>query len=182
MSQSATSFFKLSQQETVVQEWEVLSDPGRISLSDLVLVVIGLFFFILPGLIMIISIVTRPSRTGHLCLTNWRCLYLEQGQGWFENYHRVCTVDLDDIVAVHSCFEDGLFGGRSMSIKLHSRNEDSMFVRVGDNGALNRFPILGKLFRRDSLGSDSLAVAPTLYSRLVERAKLTAQTTSGFKR
>ena len=49
MSQSATSFFKLSQQETVVQEWEVLSDPGRISLSDLVLVAIGLFFFILPG-------------------------------------------------------------------------------------------------------------------------------------
>jgi len=179
---SASSFFKLSQQEVVVEEWEILNDDSGITLGDILLALFGLLFCVLPGLMVIFHVLTRPKRKGHLCLTNWRCLYLEQANGWFKNYHRVDSLELEDIVAVHSVFEATSLGGRSLTIRLHSQHEDSLSINVGDGGQLKTIPFVGKLLRRDSLGKDTLAIAPVLYNRIVSRVRMTANKTSGFNR
>ena len=165
--ESASSFFKLSGSEHIVEEWVVLEDSGGVSPSEILLVIIGLCFFVVPGLLILWHVLTQPNRTGYLCLTNWRCLYLAHGKGMFKNTQEVSTIDVDDVVAVHSIFEKRLFGGSSMILRLHSRHEDSMTIEIGDSGLLRKLPILGFLFRRSSIGRDGLKVAPVLYESIV---------------
>jgi hypothetical protein len=163
--QSASSFLKLSPQEVVTDEWEVLDDPGEFGMDDIISIGIGLLLFVIPGMIAIFMALTRPRRRGYLCLTNWRCLYYERGEGLFKNYHHVATTDLDDIVAVHSVYEEGLLGKRSLFIQVYTKYEDKIIIQIGDAGRLlARIPVIGKLFHRNSIGRDALCVPPVLYT------------------
>lgn len=161
----ASAFLKLSPQEIVTHEWEVLDDTGHFGFDDLLAVFFGLLFFILPGLIFLAAAVTRPARRGYFCLTNWRCLYYERGEGTFRNYHFVYSLDLGDIVGVHSVYEEGLFGTKSLLITLSTKHDDGITVRIGDRGVwLSRIPLIGKLFRRNSIGRDATKVPPILFT------------------
>ncbi len=179
--QSVSNFLKLSQQEVITDEWEVVDDPGHFGFDDVMSIGLGLLFFIIPGLIAILMAVTRPKRHGHLCLTNWRCLYYEHGEGTFRNYHRVATTDLDDIVAVHSVYEEGFLGKKSLFIMIYTKYEDTIVVKIGDVGRwLSRIPVIGKLFRRNSIGRDALSVPPVLYTLIQDRRAAVADSQASY--
>lgn len=179
--QNASSFLKLSPQEIVTDEWEVLNDPGDFGFDDVISIGLGLLFFVIPGLIAIIVAVTRPKRHGYLCLTNWRCLYYERGEGTFRNYHRVATTDLDDIIAVHSVYEEGFLGKKSLFFQIYTKYEDTIVIQIGDVGRwLSKIPVIGKLFRRNSIGRDALCVPPVLYMLIHDRRAEVADSRASY--
>jgi hypothetical protein len=178
---TSSTFLKLSGKETLLDEWEVLDDPADLQLADVLSVLAGLAFFIVPGLIEIWNILTRPRSLGHLCLTNWRLLYYQRGEGWLRNYHYVFTFDLEDIVALYSYYEEGLFERKTLVIRIYTRFEGQFVIRIGDTGGLmGMLPVIGRLFRRRTLGRDAFVALPVLFARIRQRQGAVAETSSAF--
>jgi hypothetical protein len=172
--QTVSTFLTFASQETVLDEWEILDDRGNITFGDILAVLVGLLFYIVPGLFVIAGIVLRPKRKGYLCLTNWRFIYYEKGEGLLRTYYFVASANLEDVVGIHSVYNQGWFGTTSLAMTVHTRFEDNVAIAIGQTGGLlSKIPLIGKLFRRSTMGKDALGVPPILFS-LVHQSRLAA--------
>jgi len=189
-------FLQMPAEEQVQDEWEVLHDPGKFSPADafilgiaslpvlayLLLLLLNLRYFhaarLVPFLVVLaiplavlVRIYLRPSLHGWLCLTNWRVIYYELGQGVWRNYHQVLSANLRDVVAVHSNYTEGWLGNRSLTLQFYTKFQDGLTLKVGETGGLlSKLPVIGILFKRSQMGADALAVAPVLFTLIQERA------------
>jgi hypothetical protein len=135
----------------------------------------NLLAFGIPLMLFAWPLFTRPRIQGFLYLTNWRLLYFAFGQNRFRSVFDLQTVNLSDILGVHTFYDEGTFGKKQLRILIHTRFHDGLLIAAGNTGsALARLPILGKLLGkvliRDTLGKDAFALLPVLYSRIRQNA------------
>jgi hypothetical protein len=176
-----SSFLKFSPNEAVLDDWEILDDPGSVQVGDFLAVLIGLIFFIIPGCLALWDVISRPWRKGYLCLTNWRLVYYERGEGLFKNHHRVISVNLEDVYGIHCDFERRWLGQKSLYLRVHTRSEDGFWVKIGHTGTfLTYLPLIGRFFERRSIGKDALWVPKVLYDQVQIRRAALVDPTSRF--
>jgi hypothetical protein len=114
---------------------------------------------------------SRPKVQGFVYLTNWRLLYFAYGQNRFRSLFDLQTVNLADVLGVHTFYSEGTFGKKRLRILIHTRFHDGLTIATGTTGTvLSRVPVLGKLIDRvlirDTLGKDAFTLLPVLYSRI----------------
>jgi len=195
-SSNTSAFLKFSPQEAILDEWEMMDDSASFHISDVLvlIVLLGVIYlgprlmaraagaplpflvrtvlFVAPCAYVGWKVASRPKRKGYLCLTNWRCIFFERAEGLVNSKFRVFAADLDDIVGVHTVYEQNVFGTKSLLLVIYTKFEDRMTVRIGDTGGvLSKLPGLGRLFRRSSLGKDAFLAPPILFHRIEQRRK-----------
>lgn len=176
-----SAFLKFSPNEAVLDDWEVVDDPGRVEPQDVAAVLIGLLLFVLPGLIALWEVISRPRRKGYLCLTNWRLVYYERAEGVLRNHHRVISVNLEDVFGIHCEFTRWWLGQESVILRVHTRKEDGFVIRIGHSGTfLRAIPLLGRLFQHHSMGKDALWVPSILFVQIEKRRAALVEPSSSF--
>lgn len=125
----------------------------------------------LPAGVLGWSILTRPRIQGHVCLTNWRLLYFARGHNWFRSLYFLSAANLEDVLGIHSFYDEGLFGKKNLHIQVHTRFRDGLSISAGESGSiLTRVPLLGKLLGklliRNTLGKDAAVMLPVLFTRV----------------
>ncbi len=128
-------------------------------------------------------LISRPKVQGFIYLTNWRLLYFAFGQNRFRSLFDLQTVNLADVLGVHTFYSEGTFGKKQLRILIHTRFHDGLTIATGTTGTvLSRLPVLGKLLDRvlirDTLGKDAFTLLPVLYSRI--RLNAVAAATPGL--
>jgi hypothetical protein len=167
-----STFLKFSPNESVLDDWEVLDDPGDLHFGDLVGILFGLVFFLIPGILVLWEVISRPARKGYLCLTNWRLVYYERGEGGFRNHHWVVSFNLEDVLGVHCKFERGWFDTQTLFVRVHTRFEEGVIINIGQSASVLRYiPILGKLLQHRSMGKDAFLVPSSLFVRVQQRRR-----------
>ncbi len=116
-------------------------------------------------------LISRPKVQGFIYLTNWRMLYFAFGQNRFRSLFDLQTVNLADVLGVHTFYSEGTFGKKRLRILIHTRFHDGLTIATGTTGTvLSRVPVLGPLIDRvlirDTLGKDAFTLLPVLYSRI----------------
>lgn len=165
-----STFLKFSPNEVVLDDWEVLDDPGDLHFGDLLVILFGLVCFLLPGILALWEVISRPARKGYLCLTNWRLVYYERGEGSFRNYHWVVSFNLEDVLGVHCVFERGWFDTQTLFLRVHTRFEEGVMIKIGQSGSfLSYLPIFGRLLQHRSMGKDAFLVPSSLFVRVQQR-------------
>lgn len=221
---SLTSFVKLSNNESVLQEWEVLHDKGGFRAADIVsllilcIVFVGiqvisgefisvafrvpivrdvlsllgplirLIFFtpwvaiLIASALMVIIVVSRPVISGQIALSNWRLLYYERGEGKLSRFHHfVASVNLEDVVGVHSEYQEALWGVKNLSITVHTKHKNGIALRIGDNGGLlGKLPLVGAWFKRNTMGPDAAAFMPMAFRLIQENKGRTADSSVSY--
>jgi hypothetical protein len=208
---SVSSFLKFTDDESVMQEWEILDDPAGFRAGDLLvfgflwlimaigqqfgraLVLtpdIGGFLFEYAGTpssfvffsvwgpvsfalaLTVWLVVSRPKIQGYMSLTNWRFIYYERGVGRFKrSHHRVVSANIVDIVGIHSTYAEGLFGQRALTLKVHTKYEGGVVLRVGHSGGLvSKIPVIGHWFSHNTIGKDAFTAMPVAF-RLVQASQ-----------
>jgi hypothetical protein len=208
---SVSSFLKFTDQESVVHEWEVLDDPGRVRPGDAVTFAVlwllmwigqqfGLGFleelagggalldvaegpilslFVTPwvpiGIALAITawfVVSRAHVKGSISLTNWRLIYYERGEGRFKrSHHRVVSANLQDIVGIHSSYDEGRFGYKALMVNVHTKYEGGVVLRLGHTGGLlTKIPLIGRWVGRSTIGKDAFTAIPVAF-RLVQASQ-----------
>jgi len=132
----------------------------------------------LPALLLGWGILTRPRIQGHVCLTNWRLLYFAHGQNWFRSLYYLSAANLEDVLGIHSFYDEGLLGQKNLHIQIHTRFRDGLSISAGESGSfLTRLPLLGKgfgkLLIRNTLGKDAAAMLPVLFTRVRQHSQAT---------
>jgi hypothetical protein len=128
-------------------------------------------------------LISRPKVQGYIYLTNWRLLYFAYGQNRFRSLFDLQTVNLADVLGVHTFYSEGTFGKKRLRILIHTRFHDGLTIATGTAGTvLSRVPVLGPLIDRvlirDTLGKDAFTLLPVLYSRI--RVNAAAAATPGL--
>lgn len=201
---SVSSFLKFTDDESVMEEWEVLDDPGKFRPGDVLAFVVlwGIMwvgqqlgrevlfslplngflieYFELPMEFVFFSlwgplslalaftawfVMSRPKVQGYVSLTNWRFIYYEHGVGRFKrSHHRVVSANLQDIVGIHSSYNEGWFRRRTLNIKVHTKYEGGVVLSVGHTGGLlSKIPVIGHWFGRNTIGKDAFTVIPVAF-------------------
>ena len=142
-------------------------------------IVRGLTALGLPLWLFAWPLISRPKVQGFIYLTNWRMLYFAFGQNRFRSLFDLQTVNLADVLGVHTFYSEGTFGKKRLRILIHTRFHDGLTIATGTTGTvLSRLPVLGKLIDRvlirDTLGKDAFTLLPVLYSRIRVNAAATA--------
>ncbi len=126
-------------------------------------------------------LLTRPALNGSIYLTNWRLLYFAYGQNRFRSLFDLQTVNLADVLGVHSFYSEGTFGKKQLRIVIHTRFHDGLQIAAGNTGsALAKLPLVGRwlnrILIRDTLGKDAFVLLPVLYGRIRQNAGAVATT------
>ena len=118
-----------------------------------------------------VNSISRPVVNGQVALSNWRLLYYERGAGKLSRFHHaLSSVNLEDVVGVHSDYREGLWGKKNLAITVHTKHKDGISLRIGHTGLLGKLPLVGILFRRNTMGPDAAAMLPEAF-RLIQENK-----------
>lgn len=131
--------------------------------------------------VMAFNIFSRPVVNGQVALSNWRLLYYERGEGRLSRFHHaVSSVNLKDIVGVHSDYQEGFWGKKNLAITIHTKHKGGISLRIGHTGLLGKLPLVGILFRRNTMGPDATAMLPEAFRLIQEHKGRVADTSVSY--
>jgi hypothetical protein len=161
---SSASFLESFPGETVIDEFEVISRPRRLTVGDILITLVLLCFYVVPGLLYLLYCwLFRYAMSGHLVVSDRRLTYYSLSRNLIGRRHLVFQVRLRDISGITTTFSKKL-GEQSVGIEIMTTYSDGFTI------GMSRATWL-RMLRPSNIGKDALRLLPAL-SGLVESAKI----------
>ena len=141
MSNQIASFVRLDSGEKINREYYIThSSKRRFSVGMILLVLVSLIPFVVPGLALFIYFAVRRLRISHgyACSTNKRVIYYEFNDHPEENYHSIDSVHLEDVTAMHFKITRTLMG-KSFDMTLWTTKSGLTVGATSTTGILKYF-------------------------------------------
>jgi hypothetical protein len=177
---TASSFVTLAPEEQRVREYHVVEETGRLSVADIIGLVVSLALVVPAGYLVrssipllfglglvlfapiisfAIQLIVRPRVSEILTVTTERVIHYRREHGRFHDGHAYQNVRVRDVSGV-TCAHEHRFGGEQVTIFVHTARADAMLVGAG------RASIFKRLLQRQNMGPDAVKALTELPSLL----------------
>jgi hypothetical protein len=140
-----------------------------------------LITLLIPTLWVAYPLVLKPRVHGQLALTNWRLLYVSQGQALRRNVVNVTAINLADVLGVHSVYTENVLRRGKLKLVIYTRFHDGLVLETDESHSrIGRLPLVGDPFARDSITPETVAMLPQIFAKIQQRTGASIGSTGSY--